>query len=186
MRSSCESIHRRRWAFYLLATVFVFFGCAEASLYNVKHAEVGRPLRRLAVFVATGLLGHEYAAEMVRALLEKLTPFCDGCRGDVLTGLELDPEAPFKTARAFQADGVLLLEPIGGVIVEAEEAADVTYRVVVVETDSRRPTWTGRAEHKGSTARVRRRTQLAAEKIVAAMAADGVLAEVPKAQHAQP
>jgi len=164
----------------------MLIGCAEASLDHVKHASAARPLGRLFVLVDTGGLDADCATEMVRALLERLTPFCDRCRGDVLTGLELDPERPLKVARELQANGILFLKPIGGTVVRAQGVAKAIYQVALLEPDSRQVIWAARAVHEGGTGVIRERSRLAADKIVTAMVDEGLLAVLPKAQHAEP
>jgi len=91
-------------------------GCAEVSLRVVRSNRAPTPIDHLFVTVAQGPFDQSYAEEMSDALVTALCGHVDVRRGPVLTGLELDDRVMSERLRAAGADGLLLLNPIGGAV----------------------------------------------------------------------
>jgi len=151
------------------ALVVSFGGCADASLQNVRLGRVAQPMERVFVVVHKGPLDGSYASEMSNALLVSLSGHVGAQKGNVLTGMELDSTALPNAVEKFAADGLLVLKPIGGTLNHQGDAPKVTYAATLLDVHTSRVVWQATIMHEGGAMAVRRRSQIAAEKIVQSM-----------------
>lgn len=162
-------------------------GCALASAsIEVKYrSDANITLRRVFVIVFTShILDGSYARYLASTVTDELSARGTTAESVVVTGMELDSRAlPDRMAR-FQADGILMLKPIGGTL-GAEIgpdnpdryglAHDVRYLATLFEKAGGRPLWAAEVLHEGIPSRVKERSQLAAQRIVTALYHDHLI-----------
>ncbi|HVV52596.1 MAG TPA: hypothetical protein VHO06_23210 [Polyangia bacterium] len=150
-------------------------GCATVSLHLTASAKVEAPLDRVFVVVGQGPFDRSYADEVAGALQTALGGHARACRGRVLTGLELDDAPVNEQMRAFGADSLLMLEPIGGQLNPLNGVVvKVVYRATLLDVRSDRVVWAAEVSHKRGVF-VAKRGQLVSEQVVGSLVRQGIV-----------
>ena len=150
-------------------------GCASASLRLVRSAKGAAPLEHVFVVVGQGPFDRSYADEVAGALLRALGGHTLTCRSRVLTGLELDDAPLNEQMRAFGADSLLILEPVGGRVNPINGVViDVVYRASVLDVRSDRVVWAAQVSHERGEF-FSNRGPLVAEQVVGSLIRQGIV-----------
>ncbi len=150
-------------------------GCAEASLRVTESAQVAAPLEHVFVAVGQGPFDRSYADEVAGALLTALGGHALTSRSRVLTGLELDDAAVNEQMKAFGADSLLMVEPIGGAVNPVNGLVlKVVYRVTLLDIRADRLVWAGEVSHERGFL-VAKRGELVSERVVGSLIQQGLI-----------
>lgn len=163
-------------------------GVSSSASIRVNHRdEIYVTVRRLYVVVRKGqLLDGAYARLLAAALDSELSGHVEAKAAEIVTDMELDPNAlPDRMAR-FRADGILVLKPIGVTLNPYELgidnpdrygtlAHDVRYLALLLDAKSGQTIWRAEVLHQGIPSRVQERSALAAQKIVMALHNDHLI-----------
>ena len=150
-------------------------GCATASLRLTESAQVAATLEHVFVVVGQGPFDRSYADELAGALLTALSGHTLTCRSRVLTGLELDDTPVNEQMRAFGADSLLMLQPIGGRLNPINGLVfEVVYKATLLDVRSDRVVWAAEVSHQRGTF-VANRGQLVAERVVDSLIQQGLV-----------
>lgn len=150
-------------------------GCATASLGLVGSERVTAPLDHVFVVVGQGPFDRSYADEVAGALLTALSGHTLTCRSRILTGLELDDAPVTEQMKSFGADGLLMLEPIGGTVKEGNGiVGKIVYRATLLDVHSDRVVWAAKVSHERGFF-IANRGPLVAERVVGSLIQEGII-----------
>jgi hypothetical protein len=136
---------------------------------------VAAPVDRVFVVVGQGPFERSYADEVAGALLTALSGHTLTCRSRVLTGLELDDAPVDEQMRAFGADSLLMLEPVGGRVNASNGTVlDIIYRASLLDVHSDRVVWAAQVRHERGYF-VANRGPLVAEQVVGSLIQQGIV-----------
>lgn len=151
-------------------------GCvtSSSSIGILQNARVTRQFTRIYIVVHQGELDWYYAEYLRKALVDAFQPHTLAVAGVVLTGLELS-ESVEPEVEKFAADGVLVIKPIGGLLVQGGGSQKLTYYATIIEPKTGRLLWRARPRNEGAPIMFRERSRLTAADIVNALIGDGAL-----------
>jgi hypothetical protein len=158
------------------AALVLFGGCVSASVRVVQTVAVERPRERVYVVVHEGSVDPQHARELARATQVRLASHVGTHRSTVLTGIEFDSTALDRDIAALDADGVLVIKPIGSRTGRHGEILQVTWAAALHDRPSNSPLWAAKVESTGAAPGfVADAVRLSAEKIVEALVNDRIL-----------
>jgi hypothetical protein len=150
-------------------------GCATASLRLGESGQVATPLDHVFVVVGQGPFDRSYADEIAGALVTALSEHTLTCRSRVLTGLELDDAPINEQMRSFGADGLLMLDPIGGTVNPANGiVGKVVYKATFLDVHSDHVVWVAEVGHERGFF-VANRGPLVAGRVVGSLIQQGIV-----------
>jgi hypothetical protein len=168
--------HLRNWLLCCVAALLLFSGCVIASVRVVQTVAVERPRERVYVVVHEGSVDPQHARELARATQERLASHVGAHRSTVLTGIEFDTAALDRDIAALDADGVLVIKPIGSRTGRYGEIVQVTWAATLHDRTSNSPLWAAKVESAGGAPGfLSDAVRLSAEKIVEALVNDRIL-----------
>ena len=161
--------------FRLVTVAACLSGCATASSRLVGSAKVAAPVDHVFVVVGQGPFDRSYADEVADALVTALSGHTLTCRSRVLTGLELDDAPVNEQMRAFGADSLLMLEPIGGTVNTGNgRVGKVVYKATLFDVHADRIAWVAEVSHERGFF-VANRGPLVAERVVGSLIEEGIV-----------
>ena len=186
-----------------LVAVVVLAGCVQVSLRVVQKVPIQQPKERIYVVVHEGAAPSFYARALAQATVIRLGAHPGAFKSAVLTGAEFDTSFLDRDIDAFRAHAVLQIKPIGTHSDRYGSTNRVTYSATLYDSPSKAGLWAAKVEaptyaqprsparppnassgdsagawaaaRSSSASAIRTAMDAAAERIVAAMAADQMI-----------
>jgi hypothetical protein len=192
-----------RHSAWSLVVIAFLAGCVEVSLRVVQKIPLQQPKERIYVVVHEGAAPPFYARALAQAMVTRLGAHAGAFKSAVLTGVEFDTSFLDRDIDAFRAHAVLQIKPIGTHSDRYGNTSRVTYSATLFDSPSKKGLWAAKveapayaqprsparppnassgdsagawaADRSAAVSTMHSAMEAAAEKIVAAMAADQMI-----------
>jgi hypothetical protein len=134
---------RSPWS--LLAIAFLA-GCVQVSVRVVQKVPIERPKERIYVVVHEGAAAPAYAHALAKAMVTRLGAHAGAFKSTVLTGVEFDTGFLERDIDAFGAQAVLQIKPLGTRSGRYGTTLGVIYSATLYDSPSKLGLWAAKVD----------------------------------------